>query len=155
MPDIMHLIRIKAAPERVFAALAAADGIREWWTRDSELEPRLGGAGEFRFYGGKVVTRVRIDALDRPSRVAWTVTESTAPGGWETTTISFDLRPEGTGTAVLFAQRGFARADDAYALVSMGWAYYLVSLQQYLETGAGAPHPDVDFTRVVRPAPLD
>ena len=33
--------------------------------------------------------------------------------------------------------------------VNMGWAYYLVSLQQYLEKGAGAPHPDVDFARVI------
>jgi hypothetical protein len=32
----------------------------------------------------------------------------------------------------------------------MGWACFLVSLQQYLETGCGAPHPDVDFSRVIR-----
>jgi hypothetical protein len=32
-----------------------------------------------------------------------------------------------------------------------GWAYYLVSLQQYLETGEGAPNPDVRFDRMIRP----
>ena len=31
-----------------------------------------------------------------------------------------------------------------------GWAYYLVSLRQYLEAGEGAPHPDIDFSRVLR-----
>jgi hypothetical protein len=34
--------------------------------------------------------------------------------------------------------------------VNTGWAYYLVSLQQYLETGLGAPQPDIDFARIVR-----
>jgi hypothetical protein len=49
-----------------------------------------------------------------------------------------------------FAHRGFKTADESYALVNTRWAYYLVSLRQYLETGKGGPHPDIDFARVVR-----
>jgi hypothetical protein len=51
---------------------------------------------------------------------------------------------------LLFAHRGFKQADEGYARVTTGWAYFLISLQQYLETGKGAPHPEVDFTRVIR-----
>jgi hypothetical protein len=51
---------------------------------------------------------------------------------------------------LFFAHRGFKQADEAYARVTTGWEYFLVSLQQYLETGEGAPHPEVDFARVVR-----
>jgi hypothetical protein len=30
MPDIMHLIKIRAAPEQVYQALTTAEGIRNW-----------------------------------------------------------------------------------------------------------------------------
>jgi hypothetical protein len=49
-----------------------------------------------------------------------------------------------------FAHRDFKQADEVYALTTTGWGYYLVSLQQYLETGTGAPSPDIDFARVIR-----
>lgn len=68
---------------------------------------------------------------------------------WEGTTIAFDLQSEGSDIVLGFAQRGFAYADDGYALTTTGWAYYHVSLQQYLETGQGASHPDVDFARLI------
>ncbi len=42
MPDIMHLITIRASPERVYD-----DG--NWWTRDADLDGEVGGTGEFRF----------------------------------------------------------------------------------------------------------
>jgi hypothetical protein len=31
MPDIMHLIKIHASPERVYQTLATAEGIRNWY----------------------------------------------------------------------------------------------------------------------------
>jgi Activator of Hsp90 ATPase homolog 1-like protein len=57
----------------------------------------------------------------------------------ESTTITFDLRAEGNHTILSFAHRGFEKGDEGYARVTTGWAYYLVSLQQYLETGTGGP----------------
>ncbi len=47
-----------------------------------------------------------------------------------------------------FAHRGFKQANEEYPLSTTGWGYYLVSLQQYLETGKGSPHPDIDFARI-------
>jgi uncharacterized protein YndB with AHSA1/START domain len=150
MPDIMHLIKIKASPERVYTALTTAEGIRNWWTRDTNLDDRVGGTGTFRFYRGRVVTKVRIEELTSFSRVAWKTMTSNAPGDWEGTTITFDLSADSDDTKLLFAHRGFAQADENYARVTTGWAYFLISLQQYVETGVGAPHPDVDFARVIR-----
>ena len=150
MPDIMHLIKIPAPPDRVYQALTTSEGIRNWWTRDADLDPKVGGWGEFRFYGGAGVTKVRVDELKPPVRVGWTTMSANAPGGWDGTTITFDLRAEGSDTMLSFAHRGFKEGNEGYALVNTGWAYYLVSLQQYLQTGRGAPHPDVDFARVIR-----
>ena len=110
MPDILHLLTINASPERVYQALATAEGIRNWWTREAELEARVGGKGEFRFYEGKGVTQVRVDALEPTARVVWTVTAANAPGGWEGTTITFDLAAKEGATVLSFAQRGFKQA---------------------------------------------
>jgi uncharacterized protein YndB with AHSA1/START domain len=150
MPDIMHLVRIHASPERVYRALTTAEGIRNWWTRDADLESKIGGTGEFRFYEGRSVTRMRVAELRSPVHVGWTTISSFRPE-WDGTTITFDLRAEGSDTVLAFAHRGFKQADDIYALTTTGWGYYLVSLQQYLETGRGAPSPDVDFACVTRP----
>ena len=42
MPDIMHLIKIRVSPERVYQAITTAEGIRNWWTRDAVLDSRIG-----------------------------------------------------------------------------------------------------------------
>jgi uncharacterized protein YndB with AHSA1/START domain len=57
MADIMHLVRIAAPQERVYEALTTTEGIRSWWTRDADLDSRIGGTGTFRFHdGGTVVS---------------------------------------------------------------------------------------------------
>jgi uncharacterized protein YndB with AHSA1/START domain len=151
MPDIMHLIKINASPELVYQALTTSEGIRNWWTRDADLDSTIGGEGEFRFgsYGGTHITRVRVVELIPSLRVGWKTTASFRPE-WVDTTITFELRADKNGTSILFAHRGFQQADDTYALCTTGWGYYLVSLQQYLQTGEGGPSPDVDFARVLR-----
>lgn len=150
MPDIMHHIRIGAPREQVYEVLTTAEDVRNWWTRDADLESKIGGRAEFRFYQGESVTRVSIDELVPPARVGWTAVSANAPGGWAGTVITFDLQAEGSDTVLSFAHRGFAQADEGYAMCTTGWAYYLVSLRQYVETGQGGPHPDIDFARIIR-----
>jgi len=132
MPDIHHLIRFGVPVDEVFAAISTEDGIRSWWTPDVRLDSEQGGSGEFRFYGGEKETRVRIDALDAPRQVAWTVVESFRPE-WLGTTISFDLRPLDAGSELRFAQRGYPHADENFALCTTGWGVYLGRLQQELD----------------------
>lgn len=148
MPDIMHLITIRVSPEQVYQALATPEGIRNWWTHDAVLDSKIGGTGEFCFYERQRVTKVGVTELVPPVRMAWRTIASNI--GWDGTTIAFELRPEGRDTVLRLAHRGFPQADDLYARTTTGWAYYLVSLQQYLETGKGAPHPEVDFARMLR-----
>ena len=147
MPDILHLLKIQALPERVYQALTTAQGIRDWWTRDADLDSQIGGAGEFRFYQGRVVATVKIDELEPPARVAWMTVACSLPS-WDGTKITFDLRRDGSDTVIRFAHRGFEQAGDDYASTTTGWGYYLLSLRRYLETGEGAPHPNDDFARV-------
>ncbi len=138
MPQIMHYLKIHAPVEKVHQAIATAEGIQNWWTRDAALEPRIGGAGEFGFFGRRFVAKIEIVALTTPSHVKWRVTNA----AWPADTIEFDLTPEKTDTRLAFAHRGWAQADQRYASANTRWGAYLLSMKQYLETGKGAPNPD-------------
>jgi uncharacterized protein YndB with AHSA1/START domain len=130
----MHLISFEAAPQKVFAALTITEGIRACWTADADLDGEVGGAGELRFYGGGKLTRIRIDKLVPPRRVVWTVVDSFRPE-WVGSTITFDLRPTESGTELLFAQRGYPKADENYAICTTGCGIYFSRLQQHLVAG--------------------
>jgi hypothetical protein len=118
---IVRTVEVKATPLRAFELFATQ--MSSWWPK------------------GKTIGKAPHAAI---------VLEPRADGQWferdaDGTEITFDLRATGDETVLSFAHRGFKHADDGYALVNTGWAYYLVSLRQYVETGEGWPHPDVDF----------
>lgn len=138
MPEIMHGLKINAPAEKIYQAITTADGIRHWWTSDAELEAKLGGTGEFGFFGRRLVAKVKIAALTPPTQVKWQVTNAAWPGD----AIEFDLRQEQTFTRLHFAHRGFAQADQRYASATTRWGFYLLSLKQYVETGKGTPNPN-------------
>ena len=150
MADILHLIRINAPREKVYEAIATADGVRNWWTRDTDLEPKVGGAGEFRFHGGQRITRVKIEELKPPARVVWKTLSAPIPT-WADSVISLDLQADGGGTVLRFAQRGIRQADDQFAMSTTAWGSFLLSLKEYLETGKGTPHPDDPLSRTAKP----
>jgi uncharacterized protein YndB with AHSA1/START domain len=138
MQDIMHLIKIHAASERVYEAITTADGIRQWWARDAAIEAKVGAAGEVGFYGRRFVAKMTVEELVPATRVRWRVTNA----AWEGTDIEFKLTADGNNTSLVFAHRGFPRADEGYASATTRWGFYLLSLKRYLETGTGAPNPD-------------
>lgn len=141
MPDIVHLIKIRAPREAVFRALSTAEGIRGWWTRDAELDGRIGGAGEFGFYGHRMVIKATLAEATPPTSIAWDSVTSTG-GGFDGTTIGFDLRSADGTTSVLFAHRGLKPGDEQIGSATTRWGFYLLSLKRYLETGKGSPNPE-------------
>lgn len=138
MQDVMHLLKIHVSPERVYEAITTADGLRQWWTRDAAIEPKVGAAGEFGFYGKRFVAKVTVEELSPAKRVRWRVTNS----AWQGNDIEFDLKSDGNDTILLFAHRGFPHANEALASATTRWGFYLLSLKRYLQTGKGTPNPD-------------
>jgi uncharacterized protein YndB with AHSA1/START domain len=138
MHDIMHLIKIHASSERAYQAITTTDEIRQWWTRDAAIEPTVGAAGEFGFNGRRFVAKMTVEELNPATRVRWKVANAAWPGS----DIEFNLKVDGTDTILVFAHRGFPRADDSYASATTRWGFYLLSLKRYLETGKGMPNPD-------------
>jgi uncharacterized protein YndB with AHSA1/START domain len=141
MPEIMHLIKIRAAQDKVYQAVSTAEGIRNWWTRDTALDSKVGGAGEFGFYGQRMVIKVKVAELTPPSHVVWDAVSSTG-GSFDGTTIGFDLKSEEGITSLLFVHRGFKASGNNIASATTRWGFYLLSLKRYLETGKGTPNPE-------------
>lgn len=146
MNDILHLLKINAPHSAVYTAIATPEGIRNWFSRDADMDPRVGGSGEIRFANGQRVIRMEIAALKPDERVVWNVLSAAMPN-WSDTTVEFELTVEGGGTMLHFAQRGFAGTDDFFAMSATAWAGFLISLKLYLETGNGTPHPDDPLSR--------
>jgi len=145
MPDIMHLVKIHASPARVYQAITTAEGVRNWWTRDTALDSKVGGTGEFGFNEHQFLIKVTIDELIPQTHVGWKMVSSGLPA-FDGTTIAFDLRPNGPDTILAFAHRGFKRPDDSFAGATTRWGFYLISLKRYLEGGQGTPNPhDADL----------
>jgi uncharacterized protein YndB with AHSA1/START domain len=141
MSEIMHLIKIRAAQDKVYQTVSTAEGIRNWWTRDAALDAKVDGTGEFGFYGHRMVIKVKVAELTPPAHVAWEDISSTG-GGFDGTTISFDLKSDQGITSLLFAHRGFKTGGDNIASATTRWGFYLLSLKRYLETGKGSPNPE-------------
>lgn len=140
MADILHMVPIEAPPGAVYRALTTADGLRSWWTRDAEAESSEGSEARFRFEGGEMEMRFRVDRLQEGESVGWSVLEP-APPEWNGTRVTFELTPSEGGTNLLFGHRDWASSEGSLPAISYNWSYYLTSLKQYLEEGEGFPHP--------------
>ena len=61
---------------------------------------------------------------------------------WVGTKLTFDLAPKGDETVVLFTHADWREPVEFMAHCSARWAYFLLSLKSYLETGKGTPFPE-------------
>jgi uncharacterized protein YndB with AHSA1/START domain len=131
---------VEAPLGRVFAALTTLDGLAGWWVPDVTGSPAPGGELTFAFDDQRI--RMRVERADPSGSVVWTCLEHTKFPEWSGTTLTFDLRPDGTarsdGTHVEFHHFGLVPTCDCYGTCSRGWDHYLGSLAALVETGTGS-----------------
>jgi uncharacterized protein YndB with AHSA1/START domain len=139
--DIRHRVVISAPLESVYEAVATAAGISQWWTRDGVRgESSAGSRLQFFFGQPEPAAVMEVTRLDPGGHVAWDCVEG-APE-WVGTALTFDLTRNGDDTVVLFAHAGWREPGEFMAHCSARWAYFLLSLKGYTETGKGTPFPD-------------
>ena len=139
MADILHKVGIKSSsPDDVYGALATVEGLRGWWTSDTQGQSKTGGVIQFRFGAGGFDTKVL--ELDPARRVLWQVIDG--PEEWVGTKISFDLKQNDDWTIVLFKHEGWKEPVEFMHHCSTKWGVFLLSLKSLLETGKGAPWPN-------------
>jgi uncharacterized protein YndB with AHSA1/START domain len=137
MPDIAMQIDLAAPPSAVYRALTTTDGIAGWWTTKNETGAAVGDLNRCWFPGG-MQWDLRVTEADADSRLAWHL----EGGPREGTDVRWTLSPAPDGTRILFDHTGFAAIDEAYRIVTLGWAQMLLRLKQYAETGAPNPYFD-------------
>ncbi len=139
MADILHRIAIKATTDMVFRALTEEQGLAGWWTKNVKASAEVGAIDRFQF-GDRGFNVMKVMELALGKRVKWLCTDG-APE-WIGTELTFDLREEGGGTVVLFAQRGWREQVEFMHYCSTKWGTYMLSLKALCETGTGMPYPE-------------
>jgi uncharacterized protein YndB with AHSA1/START domain len=144
MNDYRQTLVVKAVPAKVYAALTKAEGLRAWWTQDCDVAIEVGHTIRFRF--GLNHKDMSIELLDPGREVRWLCTgahidQLAQQDEWVGTHLVFRLSPEGeTHTRLAFEHLGLVPGLECYDLCISCWRYYLDSLQQFIETGRGAPY---------------
>ena len=138
MPDILLETTIAAPPDQVYRALTEQDELASWWTRSATAQPKVGTVSEFVFYEGQSTLKMEVTRLEPDQKVYWKPVQG-APD-WPGTRVTWDLTPAEGGTKVLLGHRDYASTEGSFASVTFNWAWYLISLQAYLETGQGKPN---------------
>lgn len=137
MPDIVHRVMIRAPPKRVYDALTTREGLSAWWTTDVRGQGTVGARLGFGF--GSATTSMRVEALQPGQVVKWRC--MAGPAEWVASTVEFHLEAEGGHTLLRFIQAGHA-AGDFFGHCNTKWAFFLLSLKDFLETGTGHPYPN-------------
>jgi uncharacterized protein YndB with AHSA1/START domain len=136
MPNIRHLVTIKAPAARVYQAITTQEGLASWWTEDTIAAPEQGSVLEFTF-GEKYHDKMELLELLENQRVVWKCIEGDSE--WVDTIFTFELEDKEDKTTLRFAQLNWRGETDFYALCNTTWAYYMQSLKSYCETGKGTP----------------
>jgi uncharacterized protein YndB with AHSA1/START domain len=147
MATVAHDVHAKVDPKKAYEAISTEAGFRNWWTRGSKVDPKVGGEAEFRFglMGGAAMT-FRIEEIEPGKGVKLRCIRTDPPGGhvggWVGTVLEFRVEPGAGGdTAVHIVHGGWPDSMPKEALdgTQQGWAHFGASLKQYLDTGTGAP----------------
>jgi uncharacterized protein YndB with AHSA1/START domain len=137
MTEILMQMDVDAPPERVWGALAAPDGLRNWWTTRAEVDVRQGGVSRLSFPDAPMTWDLRTDDVTEGRRLRWRCVGGPPP--WIGTDIVFDLAAADGSTLVRFDHSGWQDADEMVRIVTFGWGQILPRLKSYAETGRPAP----------------
>jgi len=136
MPDIRHLIQIKAAPASVFPLVSTARGFGLWWTADTRdvVAPQPGV--ELRFPGGTTLYRIRAETFLPPTQAAWTCETGRE---WTGTQLIFLLSPEAAGTTLRFVHGDWQEETDYFLSCNTVWGELLFRLKAQAEGRGPGP----------------
>jgi uncharacterized protein YndB with AHSA1/START domain len=109
--------------EKVWAALTVAERIADWFAEVETLDLRLGGAIHLHFPEVNYRIQGVITAYEPPRRLTWTWPQQDGA----TSTVSFDLEPDGDGCRLTLVERGLTLAQGAGN--AAGWHAHLEAIE--------------------------
>ena len=137
MPNIIHRIGTgKATVKQMYETVSIVEGLANWWTKKVSGESKSGGILQFRFSKGGPDFEV-ID-LQPLKKVEWKCVQG--PKEWVDTHIEFNISKENEETVLLFKHGGWREEVEFMHHCSTQWAYFLIGLRKFLESGGGTPY---------------
>jgi uncharacterized protein YndB with AHSA1/START domain len=137
--EIWHEILINASPTEVFGALTDVTKLAHWWTTDVRGESAIEKKLEFWFSGFRAAV-IEVISIEPDQLVHWRVVDGGAEG-WIDTEVEFKVFRDQDKTFLHFRHSNWKESARAFPHCSMGWAIFLLSLKEFVETGKGRPHP--------------
>ncbi len=147
--DIRYEVPLKAAPERVYAALTSARELTRWWLSGAETDAR--NAGRLRLVWPKSKTSLWNERegffvdLEPGRKVAWMW--KPARGEKDVPPLSsFFINPRLRNCELSLLHAGFpASADGLYDRYARGWEDCVAKLKLYIETGKTCKQDVIDL----------
>ncbi len=136
MADIFHNFPIEATPDRVFETVSHSEGLDQWWTKRSAVNPQSGGIYTLDF-GPDYIWKAVVTEYIPDQVFEWKMTEADAD--WLGTKIGFVLKPHQEKTEVNFYHTGWPQKNDHYKISGYCWAMYLRILKRFIEYGERVP----------------
>jgi uncharacterized protein YndB with AHSA1/START domain len=136
---IERTIEIPVDIETVWSALTTADGIREWFGDEAEIDLSPGGEARFGWTAYGSSSHAIVVAVMRPHgfsyRWAASGSERVEPG--PSTLVEFTLSSTDDGTKVTVRESGFASLppeiiEDSLRENTLGWKSEMQDLHDYL-----------------------
>jgi uncharacterized protein YndB with AHSA1/START domain len=131
MPDLKHQVPIDASSTTVYAAIATQNGMRNWWTADTNMDEKAGGKAEFGFDKRGVVFRMDIQKLDSGKQVVMHC-HGDHPE-WAGTTLTWTIDRESGKTILRFNHSGWKEITDFCASCNSMWGNLVYRLKAYVE----------------------
>jgi hypothetical protein len=137
MPNIIHRIGTgKATVRQMYETVSTVEGLANWWTKKVSGESKIGGILQFRFSkGGPDFEVIDLQSL---KKVEWKCVQG--PKEWINTHIEFNISKENEETVLLFKHGGWREEVEFMHHCSTQWAYFLIGLRKFLESGGGTPY---------------
>jgi uncharacterized protein YndB with AHSA1/START domain len=139
--SIERELHIDASPEVVFEVISRPEHIKDWWSAETDFEPRAGESASLSWTDentGRVQsTPFTVVQVDPPKIFAfrWTHDDGEAAGPGNSLLVTFELTPSGEGTTLRFRETGYReRGWEAAVLEAnyndhrQGWDFYLPRL---------------------------
>ncbi len=137
MPNIIQRIGSnKTSVQQLYDSISSTTGLSNWWTKDVSGESKIGSVIQFRFSKGGPDFEV-ID-MQNLKRVEWKCVQG--PKEWIDTHIEFDILNEQDEIILLFKHSGWREEVEFMHHCSTQWAYFLIGLRRFLETGEETPY---------------
>lgn len=135
MPDITHMIRIAAPPERINPLVSTGRGFTQWWAEDEESSPD--GLVRLGFFNRSTIYILRPEAALTVTHVAW---RCESGDEWSGTRLVFDFARGGNNeTALTFVHAGWKSATDYFISCNTTWGELMFRLKAAAEGKTPGP----------------